>query len=409
MTRRVLLSLALLVLLAPAGRSDEVRKVLEQAVARKHLAGAVYLVSQKGKVVLEGAVGMQDVEAKKPIKMDTIFRIASMSKPITSAAAMILVDDGKLRLDDPLSKYVPEFKAPVVAVSRKEDGKVAWSTEPARRAITIHDLLTHTSGIGYRFANHPYLGPRFVKAGVSDGLSETPGTIGDNVKRIAGVPLVSQPGTRFVYGLNSDVLGRVIEVASGKTLAEFFRERLFEPLGMKDTAFVLPKEKQGRLAALYEPDRNGVIHRIGTKPVTRGLLVYSATYPTAEGSKYYSGGAGLVSTAGDYHRFLRMLLNKGELDGKRVLKSETVAQMTRDQLGKIAAGGGPRFGYGFGIETRKDAVPPAGSYSWGGIFYTHFWVDPKNEVCGVLMTQLYPSSLKVREEFVRKVYDTLGR
>jgi CubicO group peptidase (beta-lactamase class C family) len=416
---RFLLTVAALVLLLPVCRAEEakgagaVRKVVERAVAGKRVAGAVYLVSQKGKVVFEGAVGLQDVDAGTPMKADTIFRIASMSKAITSVAALMLVEDGKLRLDDPLSKFVPEFKAPVVAVANQEDGKVVWTTVKAKREITVHDLLTHTSGISYRFFNRPYLGKRFVEAGVSDGLSETPGTIGDNVKRIARVPLFSQPGEVFEYGLNTDVLGRVIEVASGKTLAEFFHERLFEPLKMSDTGFQVPRDKRARLAALYEPGRDGGLVRIGTKPVTRGLLVYSATYPTAEDSRYYSGGAGLVSTAGDYHRFLRMLLQRGEVDGKRLLKAETVARMTRDQLGKVKMGGGvhgDRFGYGFGVETRREALLPAGSYSWGGLFYTFFWVDPKNEVCGVLMTQLFPADgVKLREEFVKAVYAGLGR
>src|SRR5262249_19813767 len=159
----------------------------------------------------------------------------------------------------------------------------------------------------------------FVDAGVCDGLSETPGTIGDNVKRIARVPLINQPGEAFAYGLNTDVLGRVIEVASGKNLAEFLHERLFEPLKMNDTSFIVPRDKGQRLAALYEPGRDGGLSRIGTKPVIRGLLVYTATYPTADDSKYYSGGAGLVATASDYHRFLRMLLKRGEMNGKRLL------------------------------------------------------------------------------------------
>jgi CubicO group peptidase (beta-lactamase class C family) len=409
-------AVAALAALAPPGRADvkpaAVRKVIEKAVADKRIAGAVWIVSKKGKVVLEGSAGMQDAEAKKPMKPDTLFRIASMTKPITSVAAMILVDEGKLRLGDPLSKYVPEFKSAVVAVGRKEDGKVVWSTEKVKRPITVHDLLTHTSGISYRFQNRPYLGKRFVEEGVSDGLSETRGTIADNVKRIARVPLFRQPGAAFEYGLNTDVLGRVVEAASGKTLDEFFRRRIFVPLKMNDTSFIVPRAKRPRLAALYEPLRGG-LHRIGTGLVKRGLLVYSATYPTNDESKYYSGGAGLVSTAGDYHRFLRMLLRGGELGGKRLLKAKAVAQMTKDQLGKLTFAGnlhGDRFGYGFGVEARKDALLPAGSYSWGGIFYTFFWVDPKNEVCGVLLTQVFPyDHLKVREDFVKAVYKPLGR
>jgi CubicO group peptidase (beta-lactamase class C family) len=303
---------------------------------------------------------------------------------------------------------VPEFAEPVVAVSRKEGEKVVWNTEKAKRAITIHDLLTHTSGISYRFFNRPYLGERFVKAGVSDGVSETEGTIGDNVKRIAQVPLFLQPGSGFEYGLNTDVLGRVIEVASGQTLDAFLRERVFTPLKMNDTYFHLPKEKRSRLASLYEPAPEKGLRKIGDKRKIVALLEFTSTYPTSDTSKYYSGGGGLVSTTHDYQRFLQMMLRGGELDGARILKATTVKQMTSNQLGEVKFAPGPfgnSFGYGFGIERRKDAKLPAGSFAWGGLFHTFFWADPGNEIAAVLMTQLYPSNrVKLNEEFVTKVY-----
>lgn len=413
-----MLRLSLVVVFAVAGlavRAEEVPnaidKLLEQEVAKKHVAGGVYLVSKKGKIVLKGAVGMQDADARKPMAIDTLFRIASMTKPITSVGVMMLVDEGKVALTDPLAKYVPEFADTPVAVSRKDGDKVVWSTEKAKRPITIHDLLTHTSGISYRFINRPYLGELFVKENVSDGVSETEGTIADNTKRIAKVPLAFQPGTGYEYGLNTDVLGRVIEVASGKSLDEFFRERIFTPLKMNDTYFHVPKDKQPRLAALYTPAADGTIRNVGDKPVVRGLLVYSATFPTWEKSKYTSGGGGLVSTVNDYHRFLQMLLQGGELDGQRLLKATTVQQMTSNQIGKLGSSFGPhgdRFGYGFGVVTEKGGALPVGSYSWGGLFYTYFWVDPVNEVTAVLLTQMFPADrTKLREEFVSRTYATL--
>ncbi len=408
-----LAALALAALAAPRATADEaplapVTKMLEEAVAKKQIAGAVALVSRKGQVVYEAAVGMRDVAAKEPMTKDTIFRIASMTKPITSAAVMTLVEDGKVALTDPVSKFLKEFKSPKVLVKREENGKVTWEMRPAKREITIHDLLTHTSGISYRFVNRPHLSALYVKAGICDGISETAGTQADNIKKLAQLPLLFDPGERFEYGLNTDVLGRVIEVASGKSLDAFFRERLFEPLGMKDTHFIVPKEKRARLATVYTPTKDG-IRPLGDTPVVTGPLVYSATFPTRDGSRFFSGGGGLCSTAGDYHRFLRMLLNKGALDGKRVLKAATVEKMTTNQLGQVKAN---PFGYGFGVVAADPKVPglSAGSYTWGGFFYTYFWVDPKEELIAVLMTQLHPSrEAKVTPDFVRLVYTGLKK
>jgi CubicO group peptidase (beta-lactamase class C family) len=410
-------------LLLPAGHARRpgdasakfarIEALLKDAVGRKQVAGAAVLVARRGKV-WQTTAGWQDAEAKKPLTAATLYRIASMSKPITSVAALMLVEEGKLRVTDPVSKHLPEFRSLRVLVSKKEGEKTTWTTEPARREITVHDLLTHTSGITYRFFNRPHLGELYAKAGVCDGLVETPGTIGDNVKRLAKLPLWLQPGSGFEYGLNTDVLGRLVEVVSGQTLDAFFHKRIFKPLKMNDTYFVLPREKRERLSALYQPGPDKTIRQVGEKPVTMGQLIFSATYPTWEKSRYYSGGAGLVSTLGDYRRFLQMLLNRGELDGVRVLQLETVARMTRDQLGKVTVklgvhGGG--FGYGFGVFTKSmERGPAAGSYSWGGIFNTFFWVDPKNDVIGILMTQIYPSThLKLRDDFLRLTYEALGK
>jgi putative heme-binding domain-containing protein len=393
-----------------AGRWERVRKLIQEHVDKREIAGAVVLVQERGKPIYYEAIGKSDVEANSPMTRDTIFRIASMTKPITSVAVMMLVEDGKLSLDDPLSKHLPEFTDMAVLVPTKESYRLV----KAERAITIRHLLTHTSGIIYRFSGRPHFAKLFADAGVSDGLVETEGTIGENVKRIAKLPLLHQPGTAWEYGLNTDVLGRVVEILSGKTLDEFFRERIFTPLQMHDTGFLVPKEKRSRLAALYTPDDKKVIRRVGNEPIRFGALLYSATYQTADNSRYYSGGAGLVSTARDYGRFLQMMLNRGELDGKRLLKPETVDQMTKNQIGdqQIAfTVHGDGFGYGFGVVTGREKPPsPAsvGSYSWGGIFNTFFWVDPRRQLIGIVLTQLYPfDHLALWKNFQTKVYEVL--
>jgi CubicO group peptidase (beta-lactamase class C family) len=341
-----------------------------------------------------------------------------MTKPITSVAALMLVDEGKLRVSDPVSKYIPEFKNLTVLVPKVGDDKAAlpYTLVPVEREVTVHHLLTHTSGITYGLFGKPHLSELYAKAGVSDGLIETPGTMADNVRRLALTPLLNQPGAAWEYGLNTDVLGRVVEVAAGKTLDEFFRERIFAPLKMVDTFFVVPADKRGRLSALYTVADDKTIRRVGNEPQRAGPVVYSATYSTQDGSQFFSGGAGLCSTIGDYSRFAQMLLNGGELEGARLLKPETVALMTTNQVGdlKVEAGNhGDGFGYGLGVVTDRPGARPAdasavGSYGWGGMFYTYFWVDPQRQLIGVLMSQIYPSThLKLREEFQQRTYQAV--
>lgn len=399
------------------GRFERVHKLLQEHVARKEIAGAVGLVLHRDQPVYFEAVGSADVEAKKPMARDTLFRIASMTKPITSVAVLMLADDGKLNLSDPLSKYLPEFKDPKVAV-RNGDAKAGseWTVVPAQRPITIHDLLTHTSGIIYGFAEHEYLSKLYQEAHVSDGLVQTDATLATNMRRLAELPLAHQPGVAWTYGLSTDVLGRVVEVVSDKSLDQFFRERIFEPLSMRDTYFFLPAEKRERLAALYAPAQDKTIVRVDDKPRRLGNLRYSASFPYEGPRTYYSGGAGLVSTAGDYGRFLHMLLHRGERNGKRLLKAETVDLMTRNEIGDLPIPfrvHGDGFGYGFGVVTGRDKqTSPAsvGSYSWGGIFNTFFWVDPKEQLIGIVLTQLYPfGHLTLWHDFQAKVYADLAQ
>ena len=397
-----------------AGRWQRVHKLIQGHIDRHEIAGAVILVQQRRKPLLMEAFGKGDVESNTPMRRGTIFRLASMTKPITSVAVMMLVDEGKLRLDDPLSKHLPEFKDMTVLVPTKDDRDKGYRLVKAVRPITIHHLLSHTSGITYRLLGHPHLAKLYAEAGVSDGVVETEGSIGDNVKRLAKLPLLHQPGTDWSYGLNTDVLGRVVEVVSGKALDEFFRQRIFKPLQMHDTGFLVPKEKRSRLAALYTVDDKKTIRRVGNGKIEAGPLVYSATYPIADDNHYYSGGAGLTSTAHDYGRFLQMLLNRGELDGKRLLKPETVDQMTRNQVPDRhddSSVQGDGFGFGFGVVTGQEKPPcpaSAGSCSWSGGFHTFFWVDPRRQLIGIILTQLFPNDhLSLQKDFQAKVYEVL--
>jgi CubicO group peptidase (beta-lactamase class C family) len=409
-----------------AGLSTEglarVHQLLEEASNQKRIAGAVGLVIRNGKLAYLDAVGMQDVEAAIPMTPASIFRIASMTKPITSAGVMILADAGMLDLSDPLSKYLPEFKFPVVARPRPgPDGKPRpgkslddYQIVPAYRPITLRDLLTHTAGFTYRLFDHPVFTPMYAHAGICDGITQCEHTLDENVRRLAGMPLLNQPGTAWQYGLSTDVLGRVIEVVTGKSLAEFLEERLFRPLKMFDTQFVLPESKRARLAALYEPGPDKTIVRSAEGPIVRGALVYSPDLPYRPTPGYFSGGAGLVATAGDYARFLQMLLNRGELDGVQILTPSSVDAMTRDQIGglNVTMGtGGDGFGYGFGIVRRSregKGEDSPGTFSWGGIYHTHFWVDPQRELIGIVLTQIYPSDhLEIAQKFHRLVNEAV--
>jgi CubicO group peptidase (beta-lactamase class C family) len=385
---------------------------LRGAVDRKEVAGAVALLMRDGKVSVLEAVGQRDEGV--PMTTDTIFRIASMTKPVTSVAALMLIDEGKLALDDPVSKFIPEFKdARVVVPGSSEKGKL--ETKPAASEMTVRHLLTHTSGLTYRFFGGE-VGNLYAKAGVSDGLTQSEGTNEDNARKIASQPLLFSPGTSWNYSLSTDVLGRVVEVASGQSLDAFFRERILTPLKMVDTAFFLPSEKVGRLATLYEVGGDKVLRRVGEAPKTVGTLVYSASYHYKGPRSLFSGGAGLTSTASDYGRFLQMLLNGGTLDGARILKPETVRSMTSNQiadfpltLGQVH---GDRFGFGFGVVTpagkEKVAMSP-GSFSWGGFFHTYAWVDPEKKLVGVFMTQLYPSGeTTIQTDFVKATYKALS-
>lgn len=397
-------------------RLNRINQVVQSYVDEQRIAGAVTLLSRKGKLAYFQTFGMADIEAQKPMQPDTIFRVASMTKPVTTVALMMLWEEGKFLLTDPIANYLPEFQNPQVLVLTKDKdaNTSSYKLVPANRPITIHHLLTHTSGITYTFQGTPYISDMYKRAGICDGLSQTSDTLAENVAKLAKMPLHFQPGEGFDYGLSIDVAGRLVEVLSGMSLEEFFRERIFKPLGMKDTYFFLPDDKLFRLAALYSPTKNG-LEKYSDDIVEQGLLRYSASYQYKSDKKFYSGGAGLVSTAEDYWRFLQMMLNGGQFENVRLLGRKTVEFMISNHIGDTVMWNSPydgyRFGLGFAVRTDLGASAKAGSvgeYTWGGFFSTTFWVDPKEQMIGIMLLQLRPNDkLDLHDKFKVLAYQAI--
>ena len=368
-------------------RLQRIAATVQREIDNQHIAGAVTLVARKGRVAWLKGQGSMDREAGKPMPKDAIFRICSMSKPIVSTAVMMLYEEGRFLLEDPVSKYLPEFKNPRVLV-KPASGQPY--TIPATREITIRDLLRHTSGITYQW--NADLGQAYVDANVASGLVQFDGTIGDSVKRLGALPLLFNPGDRWEYSLSVDVLGRLVEVVSGMPLDQFLKARILDPLGMKDTCFFLPDDKVARLATAYTYYDEKGLGRFPDKPIVEGTLVYSADYPYRGPRKLFSGGAGLVSTAMDYARFCQMMLGGGALGDVRILSRKSVELMSHDQLGKIDPDMG--FGLGFGVDGVKAPLKELGSpgsFNWGGFFYTQFVIDPKEDMIVISMAQLHPT------------------
>lgn len=394
-----------------SARLEQIGLLVQDAVDRQEVAGAVTLVARLGRVAHLEAVGWRDVEAQSPMETDTLFRIASMTKAVTSVAAMQLYESGVLMLSDPVSKYLPAFAEMEVLTASPDGGES--TLQPLRRPITIRHLLTHTSGLSYRFLSPPVLAARYIDANITDGLSQAEGTIGEMVDRLAALPLLHQPGERFTYSLGVDVLGRVIEVATGQTLAEYMSAQIFDPLGMTDTSFFKDPSEATRFASLYSPVGDGIV-KVTDQPVASPdqRTIYSAGYPYGETQRYFSGGAGLTSTISDYARLLLALLNGGELDGARILGRRTVQLMTRDHLvGLGVPPGGQQFGLGFAISDERGVTGgprSKGAFGWLGFFNTVYWVDPEEQLVAIIMTQLYPSTQsQLTDKFEVAVYSSI--
>jgi len=364
-------------------RLTRIDQTINEHLNAGHIPGAVVFIARNGKIVFHKAYGYSDVEAKTPLKKDDIFRMASQTKAITSLAIMMLWEENKFGLDDPISKYIPEFRNPKV-MTRFNIGDSTYSSVPAKSEVTIRQLLTHTSGIDYAGIGSQEFKAIYAKAGVTSGIGDmTTATIGEKMKLLGGLPLKHHPGEQYTYGLNSDVLGYLVEVLSGKSFDEFLRTRIFQPLGMKDTYFYLPKEKHGRLVALHTSDGKGMTK---VKPAMAGG--FNVDYPKVAGT-YFSGGAGLSGPIEDYAKFLQLFINSGTFNGTRLLSRKTVELMLTNQIGGIDAS---PFGLGFGLETTKnDHLDPAsiGSFNWGGAFNTSYWGDPKEKMVALLYTNMY--------------------
>jgi len=365
-------------------RLERLTAALQAYVDEGRLAGAVAIVARRGKIAYLEGVGYRDKESGAPMTTDAIFRIASQTKALASVGVMLLQEEGRLLITDPVGKYLPEFMETTVA---EPDGSGGYNVVPAKRPITIRDLLTHTAGISY--GSGP-AADKWEAAGITGWyFADREETVGDVMARLAELPLDGHPGEAWIYGFNTDILGAMIEKISGQTLGEFLGERLFGPLGMDDTHFFLPAGKVGRLATVYSAADGGGIERAPDP----GHMVGQGAYVDGP-RKSFSAGAGLLSTATDYARFLQMMLNGGELDGVRVLSRKSVESMTVGHTGDIPFRPGQSFGLGFSVVEDPAALGlPAsvGEYAWGGAYHSTYWVDPAEELVVAYMTQLRPA------------------
>jgi CubicO group peptidase (beta-lactamase class C family) len=385
------------------GRLTRIDSLLRGAVDRGEIGGAVALVLRDGQTVYERAFGWADREANRRMTTDAIFRIASQTKALTSVALMSLVEEGKISLNDPVSKFIPEFDHTTVAV-RADTGRAIVA---ARRRITIRDLLTHTAGISY--GTDSLVAPLYAAAGLGPAAgwgwytADKKEPICLTMQRLAALPFVAQPGERFVYGYNTDILGCVVERVAGASLDDVIRARITRPLGMKDTYFFLPAEKRERLAAVYASGSDMKAVRAPDGPRGQGDYVDGPR-------RSFSGGAGLLSTARDYSRFLQMLLNGGTLDDVRILGPKTVALMTTNQTGTLYSQTGQGFGLGFSIVENPGAdgrVESVGTFGWGGAYGSNYNVDPKERLVLVFMIQQLPNRTDVAAKFPMLVYQAL--
>lgn len=372
-------------------RLDRLSLALESYVDEGRLSGAVTIVVRRGKIAYREGIGFRDVEAQAPMPSDGIFRIASQTKALASVGVMLLQEEGRLLITDPVGKYIPAFAETTVAEPNDEGG---IDVVPARRPITIRDLLTHTAGISYGMgllANRGPAADAWEEAGITGWyFADRDETVGDTMARLAELPMDAHPGAAWIYGYNTDILGAMIEKISGQTLGAFLRERLFDPLGMNDTHFFLPDGKLGRLATVYSSVDGGARFERAPDP---GHMVGQGHYVNGP-RKAFSAGAGLLSTATDYATFLQMMLNGGELDGTRILSRKTVESMVSDHLGDIPFRPGQGFGLGFSI-TRDPAASglpgSVGEFGWGGAYHSTYWADPQEEMVVVYLTQIIPA------------------
>lgn len=361
--------------------------IIKKYIDDGKMNGATALIARNGKIVYYRGFGYDDKENKKPMKRDAIFRIASQTKAITSVAVMMLYEEGKFLLDEPVSKYIHSFKNPQV-IDKFNEKDTTYTTVPAKREVTIRDLLSHTSGIGYAQIGSNISNAIYAKNNIRSFYGEGSKSLAEDIQKLGSLPLLHNPGEKFTYGLNTDVLGYLVEVVSEMSLEDFFQKKIFAPLGMKDTYFYLPADKYNRLVVTYIADSTGKLSKLPEDFAANGAI--KINYPKTNGT-YYSGGAGLSSTVYDYAVFLQMLLNGGIYDGKRILARNTVRMMVTSQLGDMQHDGDP-FGLGFGIISEKGSAAspaPEGTFFWGGIWGTDYWADPKEKIVGLIFKQFW--------------------
>lgn len=384
-------------------RLARIDKIMYKEMAAGKIPGAVVLVARNGAIAYHKSFGFADIDAQRHMQNDDIFRIASMTKAVTTVAVMMLYEQGRFQLNDPVAKYLPIFKDMRVVIRASENRGI--TTAPATRPIRIIDLLTHSSGISYRFIASD-VQKTYAEAGVNDGMTGKPVTLQENMEILARQPLLFEPGTDVAYGLSTDVLGYLVEKVSGETLDRFYSDNIFKPLAMNDTYFYLPADKADRLVTLYaDVAGEGLVVSKGDESA---IKMEYPRYPVEGARSYLSGGAGLSSTAGDYARFCQMLLNDGKFGDKRLLSRKSV-ELMRTARADLDENGVDDFGLGFYVTQLSETgeLGSNGAYSWGGAFNTVFWIDPEEKLIGVLMTQVRPVRSNIRKRFETVVYQAL--
>jgi len=383
-------------------RLQRIQPVLQRYIDEGRIAGVVTLVLRDGVTVHQTAVGWADKEKRQPMRRDTLFRIASQTKAVTSVAVLQLAEEGKLSLNQPVSDFIATFASTSVAI---QDASGAVSIAPARRKITIHDLLTHTAGISY--GTQPHISAQYEAKGLGPAagagwyFADKNATVCESMEPLGTLPFVAQPGEAFVYGYSTDVLGCIVERVSGVSLDRYFRTRILDPLGMTDTFFFVPADKRDRLAAVYS-SVDGRAVRAGDHGRGQGHYVDGPR-------RGFSGGAGLVSTAQDYARFLEMIRRDGTLEGQRILSPRSVALMRSNQVGTLHSTAGLGFGYGFQTVERYGAngMDSPGSFGWSGAYGSFYRIDPQERLVTLMMIQQMPNQTDVRDRFATLVYQAL--
>lgn len=410
-------------------RLDRITSHMNKEVTNGTMVGGLGMIARNGKIVYTESYGLSDREANKPMTEDAIFRIYSMSKPITSVALMMLYEEGRFFLNDPVARYIPELANLEVAVSTADgetkmisDGtnsrtigagdkdKLGLTRKPVRQP-TIRDLMRHTAGLTYGFFGNTEVDQRYRKAGILGNKD-----LKEFVTELGKLPLQYEPGTKWHYSVGVDVQGRLIEAISGMSFGEFLKERLFDPLEMKDTSFTIPKDKVDRLAQIYSPEGTGNGANVFlTQNKSNKLVVADKSVDAGyqDGATFEGGGGGLLSTAKDYLIFSQMMLNGGELNGVRILSPKTIELMTTNHLGDMPMGfgrNGVGFGLGFAVAMDQGQVGELGSvgeYNWGGAAGTRFWIDPQEQLIGIFMVQSLPHRTRLGSEFKNLVYQAI--